>query len=157
MVMAISAILLGTLVIAIFQFTHLTRLHRNSLSAGAQVQLVATTLNRDVISAASGQVTVSGSNTTLSLRVLRIPTTSFGQPTPPAPQWITYTYTAGANSTGVLIRNESGAARIVARNIEALSFGPSRAITSLVPIALTVTIGDQRQEAVFTFQRRPSE
>ena len=155
LVMAISGILLGTLAISIYQFSHLTRLHRDSLSAGAQVQLVGTTLNRDVISAASGRVTVDGDDTALSLHILRIPEASFGEPTPPAPQWITYTYTAGADNSGVLLRNESGAERVVARNIEALSFGPSGTISVEVPITFTVVVGDQRQEGVFLFHPRP--
>lgn len=155
LVVAISGILLSALVIAIFQFSHLTRLHRDSLNTGAQVQLVATTLNRDVISAAAGQVVVNGDDTTLSLYILRIPESSFGEPTPPAPQWITYTYTAGADNSGVLLRNEGGATRVVARNIEALSFGPSRTITTEVPITFTVVVGDQRQEGVFLFHPRP--
>ena len=138
LVLAISGILLGALVISIYQFSHLTRLHRDSLSAGAQVQLVATTLNRDVISAASGQVTVDGDDTALSLYILRIPESSFGEPTPPAPQWITYTYTAGADADGVLLRAEGGSSRIVASHVQALSFGPSRTDS-------------------FLFQRRPSE
>lgn len=157
MAMAISAILLGTLVIAIYQLSHLTRVHQDSLNVGGQIQTAATVLNRDVISAAGGSVSVDGDDAVLVLQVLRIPTASFGQPTPPAAQTITYTYTAGANASGVLLRSDGGTSRIVASHIEALSFGPSRTITSLVPITISVAIGDQQQSSSFLFQRRPSE
>ncbi len=155
--MAISVILVSALVVAIYQFSHLTRVYHNSLATGAQLQTAATSLNSDVISASSGRVIVNGDTQRLVLRVLHVTSASFGEPTLPAPVIITYTYTTTGATAGMLVRQGNLGTRVVARDIEWLSFGPSRTITSAVWVDASAVVGDQHQEATFLFQRRPTE
>ncbi|MBC7256280.1 MAG: hypothetical protein H5T66_09290, partial [Chloroflexi bacterium] len=56
MAVAISALIVGTLGVAIYQFSRLTKEYQHSFSAGAELENISTLLNHDVIAASSGQV-----------------------------------------------------------------------------------------------------
>lgn len=157
MAIGISSLLMGTLAIAIYQFSRLTKEYQYSLSAGADLQNVATLLNRDVIAASSGQVITSTTGTQLALRIPHVTPETFAEPTVPPPIYVTYTYTAGENGIGKLTRNNGSGERLLSNRVEALSFGPSRTVTSTVWVEITITVGAQTQSATLIFERRPSE
>jgi len=157
MAVAISALIVGTLGVAIYQFSRLTKEYQHSFSAGAELENISTLLNHDVIAASSGRVITSETGAQLALRIPHVTPETFAEPTVPPPIYVTYTYTAGANSTGQLTRNDGGGERLISNHIESLSFGPSRTLTSTVWVEITVTVGAQSQSATLMFERRPSE
>lgn len=154
---AISGLLLGTLGVAIYQFSRITREYQHSFSAGAELENVSTLMNHDIIAASSGRVITSTTGAQLALRIPHVTPQTFAEPTVPPPIFVTYTYTAGPNATGRLTRNEGSGERLVASHIEALSFGPSRTVTTTVWVEITVTVGEQTQSATLVFERRPAE
>ena len=147
MTTAISALILGGLVVAIYQFNELTRLNQNSLMQSEQLQQAATVLNHDIVSAQSGQV----SGQTLSLQ---IPTVSFGVEDSVVTKTVIYALDGG----GLLTRNEGGGEVVVARYIDSVSFTPTGPITSSGTVSVTIVTGIQEQadSTTFVLHRRPS-
>lgn len=154
---SIGAIITGVAVMAIWQFANLTRRHEQALTVSGQLQQAATVLNRDVVSAASGQVSEDASGEQMVLQVPRIPDGSFGTLADPMTSTITYTYSI-ANET--LSReshdDEEGEtnSRVVASYVDDVDFGPAGAVSTTVRITLSVTRGDSSGQTVLDLHRR---
>lgn len=144
---AISALIMTSLGVAIYQFSHLTRMQQDALSANHALQGAMSMLNRDVLSAATGQV----QGNTL---ILYAPTYVFGQAGTPVTRTVTYTL-----SSASLMRNDGQSAVTVARNVQSIQYGPlnptTGAITTTLNVTLTVQLRDQVRTATVSFQRRP--
>ena len=143
---AISALCLGAVVVAIFQINSLTCQQQDSLTLSQQLQNVATLLNHDVVSAASG--TVSTESLTL-----QIPTYTFGEETGPVTRTIVYTC-SGPASEKTMTRDDGGGSTIIARHLESVDFG---SWGNTLQITVTAVIRDQSCSTTLTFDRRPSD
>lgn len=144
---AISALCLGAVLVAIFQINSLTCQQQDSLTLSQQLQNVATLLNHDVVSAASGMVS------TESL-TLQIPTYTFGQPaTDPVTRTVVYTC-SGPASEKTMTRDDGGGSTTIARHLESVDFG---SWGNTLQITVTAVIRDQSCSTTLTFDRRPSD
>ena len=150
---AISALVMGAVVMMLYQFNDLTRLHQDSLTLNHQLQSVSTVLNRDVVSAVSGTVVGEASALTKTL-TLEIPSYDFGQLTDPVTHTVEYTYSATA---GTLVRQSDEGAVVVGRNISAVDFGPAGEIGVTYPLTVTTSVRDQTRVLQLTLFRRLGE
>jgi prepilin-type N-terminal cleavage/methylation domain-containing protein len=144
---AISALLISSLGMTIYQMSHLTRMQQDALSTNHALQGAMSMLNRDVVSAATGRV----QGNTLTLHA---PTYVFGQAGTPVTRTVTYTL-----SSASLVRSDGQSAVTVARNVQSIQYGPldptTGAITTTLNVTLTVQLRDQVRTATVSFQRRP--
>lgn len=144
MATAIGALLLGTLGIAIYQFSAITRLHSGSLTLSQQMQSAATTLNRDLVGAASGVVTDDDALT------LYVPSYAFGELADP----VTYTVSYVVDGD-TLVRTADDDALVVARHVSDVSFGEPGPIGSTVEVVMTVATEGHERSTTLQFHRRP--
>lgn len=150
MATAISALVMGAVVMMLYQFNDLTRLHQDSLTVNHQLQSVGTVLNRDVVSAAGGVVVGAGGAATKTL-TLEIPSYAFGQLTDPVTYTVVYTYST-ADQT--LVRQGEAGVLTVGRQISAVDFGPEGEIAATYALTVTSTIRDQTRVMPLTLHRR---
>ena len=143
---AIGALITGVLVMALYQFNNLTRVHQNILTLSQQMQSAASMLNHDVVSAASG--VVSGETLTL-----QVPAIIFGSETP-ITKTITYDF---APAKGTLTRGDGSTAVIIARDLSDVDFGPEGAISSIVMITVTADLRGESETTTLLFKRRPAD
>jgi hypothetical protein len=143
---AIGAVVLSFVVMALYQFNSLARLHQSTLTGNQQIQSVATMLNRDVLGAASGLVEADGQRLTL-----QIPGYPFGQVTSADTRVVVYSYVP---AEGLLLRDDGGGGMVVGRHIHALSFGSNGPIGASVAVDLTTSIEGQSRTSSFSFGRR---
>jgi len=149
MATAISSLILGALVVTIYQFNKLTCLHHDLLTQSQQLQQVATVLNHDIVSAKSGQVSAQR-------LILEIPTVTFGDEDSLSMKTIAYTL----NDDGTLTRNEDGGGALtVARYVDSVSFSPTGPISSTGTVEVTIVteIRGKKNGTKFTLSRRPSD
>ena len=149
---AISALILGALVVMLYQFNSLTRLQQDSLTLSQQLQTAGVLLNRDVVGASQGTF----SNNTLTLS---IPSYTFGQ-TGEA-QMITITYGLAGDT---LVRTTAGAggsgAVTVARHISSWQIEPLQdgQISTTVRITLNSALARRGSRSMtITITRRLAE
>ena len=143
---AISSLIVGGLVVMLFQFTGLARMHQDSLTVSHDLESAMSLLNHDVVSATDSEV--AGQNLTLT-----IPHYEFGVSGSPVTDTVTYSYEA---ATGLLHRadTEAGTGVVVARHLSSLSFMASDA---LVTVTMTSDIRGQQETASLVMQQRPAE
>jgi Tfp pilus assembly protein PilE len=137
-VLAITALITGTLVTAIYQIYQVTGWGNRELVVQHDLQNAATWLNRDVVSA-------SGAEITGPRMVLTIPTSIIDTIN------ITYTY---SEAEGTLTRYSGGSSLIVARHVDSVDFSPT-AGTSAITITLTSRASDVTQSATWHLDMRP--
>jgi prepilin-type N-terminal cleavage/methylation domain-containing protein len=147
---AIGALVMGAVVMTLYQFNTLPRLHQDSLTVNHQLQSVGTVLNRDVVSAAGGVVVGAAGATTQTL-TLQIPSYAFGELTDPVTHTVVYTYSA---ADGTLVRQDDAGAVTVGRQISAVDFGPEGEIAATYALTITSTIRDQTRVMPLTLHRR---
>ena len=144
-VLAITGLIIGTLVTVIFQIFDITGWGNSTLVAQHDLRNAATWLNRDVLSACLAKV--SGSQ-----MVLTVPDFSAGAI---VTYTITYTFSAAA---GTLTRDSGSSSLIIGRYIDADPF-PSLPEPIEAPNVVTVTLhsskGDVSGSGTFALKMRP--
>jgi len=143
--LAISIIVVSSVVVALFQLNDITRLQQDTLTVDQQLQNVAGILNRDILSTASGSV----SGESLSLTVVSY---GFGEDTGPVTTTVSY-----ALVNGNLVRQEGSDQVIVARHVTDLDFGPNGTISSTLPVTVTTTFRGRSRSNALVFYRRNSD
>ena len=144
--LAISAIVSGALVTAVFQYASIIRAQQDALVLNQQTQSAAAVLNRDLVGADPDAVTISESGDALTVQ---IPAYTFGSTGDPVTTTISYQL---ADST--IVRTMDGDALTVARHVQALSF---QHITSTITVDWTAQIRDRTRSASLTVYLRQSE
>jgi prepilin-type N-terminal cleavage/methylation domain-containing protein len=149
---AITALLLGALVVMLYQFNNLTRLQQDSLTLSQQLQTAGVLLNRDVVGASEG--TFDGTTLTLN-----IPSYPFGQTGSAQVTTVTYSLVGGN-----LVRTTSGAGGsssvTVARHISSWQIEPLQGtlISTTVRITLTSALARRGSRSMtLTITRRLSQ
>jgi len=149
--MAITALVLGTVVITLYQFNVVTRRQSDTLSTSQQMDNLATILNHDVVSATEGAV--SGDGTVLTLSKVKH---EFNSTAPPITTTVQYSL-AGSS----LERLASGNTQNVARLVRSVDFGPDGILDRTVVVTVTtgITRGQELESmsTVLQFERRPGE
>ncbi|MBC7236681.1 MAG: hypothetical protein H5T69_12650 [Chloroflexi bacterium] len=146
---AIAALVLGAVVVTIFQFNMLTRRQSAALSVNQQMSNLAVMLNHDVVSAKEAAVGSGGQELTLQLVSY-----AFNQVGEPVTTTITYEY---VSTEQALMRTVgSGAPQTVARHIQDLRFGLNP-VSGTVQVTVTAQIREESLPMVLTFERRPAE
>lgn len=149
--MAITAIVLGTVVMTIYQFNVVTRMQGDTLSTSQQMDNLATILNHDVVSATEGSV--SGDGTVLTLSKVKH---EFNSTADPITSTVQYSL-SGRN----LARQEGGDTQNVARLVHTVDFGPDGPLSRTVVVTVTtgITRGQEIESmsTVLQFERRPGE
>ena len=142
--LAITALMIGTLVTAIYQIFDITGWGNAQLVVQHDLQNAATWLNRDVLTASRAEV--SGSQ-----MVLKVPDFAGTIVT----RTITYTLAAG----GTLILKSSDSSLVIARHVDSNPFPAAGVITA--PNVITVTLhsskGDVPGSGTFALKMRPGE
>jgi type II secretory pathway pseudopilin PulG len=150
--MAITSLVLGTVVVTLYQFNTLTRRQSDVMLMSQQMSNLATVLSRDVISAREGQVSEDGS--VLTLQVVDYPSDGDGNPTfAPVTTTITYTFT---DASGELWRaKDDEPMRRVARYVEDVDLGPSDVpLPVTVQVTITTSVGEESLPTVLRYERR---
>ena len=153
---AISALVMGVLVISLYQFGTLTRLQRQSLDNNEQIQNVASVLNRDVVSATSGSI----QNDVLTLSV---PKHTFGESGNAITTTVVYSVVTDTLDAELyqLQRNDGQATTVIARQINSINFGDAGGIGSTVTVTLSAPAPGAADAplrvTVMAFHRRPSD
>ncbi len=142
--LAISIIVVSSVVVALFQLNDITRQQQDTLTVEQQLQNVAGILNRDILSAASGSV--EGSSLTLQVVAY-----SFGEDSDPVTTTVTY-----GLSSGNLVRQVASDQVTVARHVTDLDFGPDGEIASTLPVTVTTTFRGRSRSNALVFYRRSS-
>jgi len=143
--LAISIIIVSSVVVALFQLNDITRLQQDTLTVDQQLQNVAGILNRDILSTASGSV----SGESLSLTVVSY---GFGEDAEPITSTVSYSLV-----NGNLVRQEGSDQVTVARHVTDLNFGPNGAISSTLPVTVTTTFRGRSRSNALVFYRRNSD
>jgi len=144
--LAISAIVSGTLVTAVFQYAGIIRAQQDALILNQQIQSAAAVLNRDLVGADPSTVTVSETGDALTVQ---IPAYAFGSTEDPTITTISYQL-----ADDRLIRTVDGETLTIARHVQALSF---EHITSTITVDWTVQTHDQSRSASLTVYLRQSD
>ena len=131
---AISVLVIGSIVAALFQFNVLTSHQRDMLDVSSQLSKLGTALNHDVVCAAQG--TISQDGTTLTLL---IPTYTFGQDSGPVTRTVSYVYSPLADE---LTRSAGGDQMTVAKGITALTFGSAGPLPDVLTVQATAEAHD---------------
>jgi hypothetical protein len=152
---AISALVMGVLVISLYQFGTLTRLQRQSLDVNEQIQAVASMLNRDVVSATSGTV----QNGALALS---IPEYTFAQSGSAVTTTVVYSLVTDPEDTDryQLRRTVGQDMTVIARQIDGISFGDAGDIGSTLTVTLSAPAPGNdgaSRNTVMSFHRRPCD
>jgi len=142
--LAISAIVSGTLVTAVFQYAGIIRAQQDALILN--IQSAAAVLNRDLVGADPSTVTVSETGDALTVQ---IPAYAFGSTEDPTITTISYQL-----ADDRLIRTVDGETLTIARHVQALSF---EHITSTITVDWTVQTHDQSRSASLTVYLRQSD
>ena len=142
---SIGALIMGALVTALFQVSEVTRAYQDTLDTRQQLQVAASMLNHDVVSAVGGAVSPG----TLTLT---IPEHSFGQDMEPVTHTITYLYVQG---DGTLVRNDDQGDVAVARHLTGVVFSIDS--SGIVSASITVTRYSQVAHTTLAFHRRPGD
>ncbi|MEA3459161.1 MAG: prepilin-type N-terminal cleavage/methylation domain-containing protein, partial [Chloroflexota bacterium] len=132
--LAITALITGILVTAIYQIYQVTGWGNNEMRVQHDLQNAATWLNRDVVSASSAEVTGSQ-------MVLTIPYFSAGDI---STRTITYTHPVAG---GVLTRDSVTSTVTVARHVDSVAFSATGTVTSTITITITSQASDVTQSA----------
>lgn len=144
--LAITALITGTLVTAIYQIYQVTGWGNSELRVQHDLQNAATWLNRDVISACSAEV--SGSQ-----MILTIPYYPSGSSIyTPTIRTITYTFSAAER---ILARDSVTSTVTVARHVEDVAFSGTGTVTSVITITITSQAGDVTRSAILQLDMRP--
>jgi len=152
---AISALVMGVLVISLYQFGTLTRIQRQSLDVNENIQNVSAALNRDVVCATSGTV----QNGALTLLV---PKHTFGETGSAVTTTVVYSTTVDPDDANryQLRRIVGQDTTVIARQIDNISFGDAGAIGSVLTVTLNAPApgeGTPSRQTVMAFTRRPSD
>jgi len=139
--LAITGLITGTLVTAIYQIYQVTGWGNNQLRVQHDLQNAATWLNRDVVSASSADI--SGTQMVLTIPYLSTDTI--------LTRTITYTHSAP------WLTRDCGVSTVitVARHIVTNPFPPTDTITSSITITLTSQASDVTGSATLQLDMRP--
>ena len=140
--LAITGLITGILVTAIYQIYQITGWGNNELVVQHDLQNAATWLNRDVLTASRAEV--SGSQ-----MVLKVPYFAGTILTR------TITYTLAAD--GTLTRDSGDSTVTVARRVDSVAFSATGMVTSSITITITSQAGDVNSRATLHLDMRPSE
>ena len=140
--LAITGLIMSTLVTAIYQIYHVTGWGGNQMRVQHDLQNAATWLNRDVVSASRADV--SGSQ-----MVLTIPYLSTGTI---LTRTITYTHSAPH-----LIRDSGVSTVTVASHVGSVAFSPTGKVTSAITITITSWASNVTQSTTLHLDMRPTE
>ncbi|HHX66030.1 MAG TPA: hypothetical protein GX702_14210 [Chloroflexi bacterium] len=143
---AIGTVVLSVVVMALYQFGGLSRLHQDTLTLSQQTQSVSTLLNRDVAGAMSGLVDEEGQRLTLE-----IPGYPFGQVVPAEIRQVVYRYDPDAR---VLLRDDGDGAWVIGRQIEAIDFGEDGPVGDTLIVEMTTLLPGQSRTLTLSFNRR---
>lgn len=144
--LAISTIVSGALVTAVFQYARIIRAQQDALLLNQQIQSAAAALNRDLVGADPSAITISENNDALTVQ---IPSYSFGSTDDPTVTTISYQLV-----DDTLVRTLNGEPLVIARHIQALSF---EHITETITVDWTSQIRDKSRSASLTVYLRQSE
>jgi len=131
---AISVLVIGSIIAALFQFNVLTSHQRDVLDVSNQLSKVGTLLNHDVVSASQGTISEDGSTLTLL-----IPTYTFGQDSGPVTRTVTYVYSPVSDE---LTRSVGDGTVTVAKSITALTFGSAGPLPQVLIVQATAETHD---------------
>lgn len=145
----IGAVMLSVLIMVLWQVNVSSRTFGDSSNADHQLQGAATWLNRDAISAHSGNI---GAGTL----TLYVPSYSAGN-TEPVTTTVGYSLVAG-NLVRTSQHPGASSSMVVARNIESIDFGPaSSALPATISVTVTATVRDETRSTALSFYRRVTE
>lgn len=153
---AISALVMGVLVISLYQFGTLTRLQRQSLDVNENIQNVSSALNRDIVSATSGTV----QNDVLTLLV---PKHTFGESASAVTTTVVYSPTVDPDDGNryQLWRIVGQDTTVIARQIDSIGFGDPGEIGTVVTVTLSAPAPGAEdlssRTTVMAFSRRPAD
>jgi hypothetical protein len=145
--MAITTLVLGAIVVIIYQFNTLTRRQSDAMLVSQQMGNLSTVLSKDVVSAREGVVSEDGAQFTLYL--VRY---DFGQDTDPITMTVVY-----QQSGTELWRTEGEATRRVARYVDTVDFGPAGPLPATVQVTITTALREESLPSVLRFERRSVE
>ena len=139
--LAITGLITGTLVTAIYQIYQVTGWGSNQMRVQHDLQNAATWLNRDVVSASSAEV--SGSQMVLTVPYFITDTI--------LARTITYTHSASH------LTRDCGVSTVitVARHVGSVAFSPTGPVTSAITITITSWAGNVIQRATLHLDMRP--
>ena len=137
--LAITGLITGTLVTAIYQIYQVTGWGSNQMRVQHDLQNAATWLNRDVVSASEAEII--GSRMVLTIPTSIIDTIN-----------ITYTY---SEAEGTLSRDSGGSSLIIARRVDSVDFSATGTVTSVITITITSRASDVTQSATLQLDMRP--
>jgi len=147
---AIGALVVGALVVSLYQVSEVTRGFQDTMEASGQIQSVANVLNHDTMAASSSQ-SAPGQLT------LYVPEHNFGVASLPITHTITYQFNA---SDGTLARCDGqGGSAIVGRNLVSVAFSATQGIDSAGIITAHITAEEHglQDQAVLVFHQRAEE
>jgi len=137
-VLAITGLITGILVTALYQIYQITTWGNNELVVQHDLQNAATWLNRDVVSASEAEII--GSRMVLTIPTSIIDTIN-----------ITYTY---SEAEGTLTRDSGGSSLIIARRVDSVDFSATDTVTSAIIITITSRASDVTQSAALQLDMR---
>jgi hypothetical protein len=151
---AIGAMVMGALVMALYQVSEVSRGYQDIMDTSQQLQAAAALLSRDAVSAAAASSSVEPATLTL-----QIPTfvDFYGQVGDPVTQTIRYDY---KSDDGTLVRTLVGApssSLVVARRLTGVTFSTSDTIdgSGIITAAVTAEEHGRQAQTTLVFQRRP--
>jgi len=143
--LAITGLITGTLVTAIYQIYQVTGWGSNQMRVQHDLQNAATWLNRDVVSASSAHI-ASASQMTLTLPYVGSIITDT------VSRVITYTFSI---TDSTLTRDSDDSTLIVARHVNSFIPSPTGTVTSVITITITSQAGDVTRSATLHLDMRP--
>ena len=146
--LAITALITGTLVTAIYQIYQVTGWGSNQMRVQHDLQNAATWLNRDVVSASSAHI-ASASQMTLTIPYLDSMITDT---VTVYTRVITYTFSI---TDSTLTRDSGDSTLIVARHVNSFIPSPTGTVTSVITITITSQAGDVTRSATLHLDMRP--
>ncbi len=146
--MAITSLVLGAVVVTIYQFNTLTRRQSDAMLISQQMGNLATVLSQDVVSAREGVVSEYGTRLTLTLVKY-----DFGADTEPITTTVVYEHIGSELWRGIV----GGAERRVARYVDAVDFGPDGPLPITVQVTIATGLRQESLPTVLRYERRPVE
>jgi len=147
---AIGALVVGALVVSLYQVSEVTRGFQDTLDASGQIQAVANVLNHDAMAACSSQA-ATGHLT------LYVPEHTFGVASEPITHTITYQFSA---TDGTLARSDGeGGSAVVGRNLVSVAFSATQGIDSsgIITAQITAEEHGHQDQATLVFHQRAGE
>jgi len=147
---AIGALVVGALVVSLYQVGEVTRGFQDTMDASGQIQAVANVLNHDAMAACDSQ-------TSPGQLALQVPEYVFGEESEPVTHTITYQFNG---DDGTLSRCDGqGGSAVVGRSLVSVAFSSTVGIecSGTITALLTAEAHGLQEEAALVFHQRTGE